>query len=201
MKLFSLAPGARTRARLSLGTISVVVALAACGGDGATSPAGTTPALRKEIVDPAVTASVLLRSRPLTKDMRAIIPVGPAGASFFVPNSGLRITVPPNAVSAPIWLTVTAKRGNLVAYEFGPHGTVFNVPIVITQDLSNTLWRGHEASFEAGYFAGAEQLDAVAGKALINEFLPVQLDAAAQRVSVEVKHFSGYVIATGRTRE
>lgn len=189
---------AMTRAATSLAVLGLVGTVGC--NDGATAPdAATAPAYRKEIVDPVVSASVLLRTRPLTNDRTAMIPVGPAGASFFLPNTGLRITVPPKAVSAPIWLTVTAKRGNLVAYEFGPHGTVFNVPLVLTQDLTNTLWRGTQpASFEIGYFASSAQLDVAGGKADINEFLPLQLDAAAQSISFHVSHFSGYVIATGR---
>ena len=184
-----------------LGFVLTLAAATACQGDGATSPTAATTPPRLEVVNPAVTASVLTRTTPLDADYTVSKIIGPLGGSLSVPG-GLKITVPPLALRRVVILTATALKGNMVAYEFGPHGTVFNVPLVMTQDLRGTSGEGMTgvSTTEVGYFLDRAKLDFASDKASINEFLPASLSVSltGESLTYSVKHFSGYVIVTGR---
>jgi hypothetical protein len=185
-----------------LGLVLTLAAAVACQGDGATAPTATAvPPVRLEVVNPAVTATVLTRTTPLDADYTVSKVVGPLGGTLKVPG-GLTITVPPMALRRVVILSATALKGNIVAYEFGPHGTVFNVPLVMTQDLHGTSGEGMTgiSNIEVGYFLDRAKLDYVSDRASINEFLPASLSVSltGESLTYSVKHFSGYVIVTGR---
>lgn len=180
--------------------LTLVAAVAACQGDGATAPAAAVPPVRLEVVNPSVTAGVLTRTTPLGADYTVSKVIGPLGGTLSVPG-GLTVTVPPMALRRVLIITATALKGDAVAYEFGPHGTVFNVPLVLTQDLTGTSGEGMTSigTTEIGYFLDRAKLDYVSHKASINEFLPASLSLAnGNALTYSVKHFSGYVIVTGR---
>jgi hypothetical protein len=87
-----------------------------------------------------------------------------------------------------------------VAYEFGPHGSVFNVPLAVTQDLRGTTWETLErwAVLEGGYFQARSQLDEATNRAYVDEFLPAVVDARTATLRFAVPHFSGYMVSSGR---
>ncbi len=60
------------------------------------------------------------------------------GGSIEIPQPGLRITVPANALPSDMTITVTAVPGRILAYEFAPHGVVFLKPLTFSQDLRRT---------------------------------------------------------------
>lgn len=190
-------------ARLGL-VLALATAAVACQGDGATAPTAATavPPVRLEVVNPAVRASVLTRTTPLDADYTVSKNIGALGGTISAPG-GLKVTVPPMAVSRTTTFTITALKGGIVAYEFGPHGTVFNVPLAMTQDLRGTSGAGMTsiATTEIGYFLDRTKLDYATRTASINEFLPASLSlsvATGTSLNYSVKHFSGYVIVTGR---
>ena len=186
-----------------LGLVLTLATAAACQGDGATAPkaAPAAPSVRLEVVNPAVSASVLTRTAPLDADYTVSKNIGVLGGTISAPG-GLKVTVPPMAVSRTTTFTITALKGSIVAYEFGPHGTVFNVPLAMTQDLRGTSGAGMTSisTTEIGYFLDRTKLDYSTRSASINEFLPASLSFSLTGTSLTytVKHFSGYVIVTGR---
>jgi hypothetical protein len=97
---------------------------------------------------------------------------------------------------------VAARAGDLVAYEFQPHGTVFAKPIQLTQDLKGTSFYklDNHGTVEAAYFASPEQLDEGTDTALVDEFLPVSADLTNAKLKFDVGHFSGYMLSSGRVR-
>jgi hypothetical protein len=193
------------KARPTLAALAMVAAVVGCNADGATGPAGVTsaptlPAISYEVVSPDVTSPVLNRKHKLAKDRTISLPVDQNGGLFQIPGSGLYIWVPPGAVDGPITLTATALPGRMMAYEFGPHGTHFNVPLQMYQDLGDAqLAPGLDLSkFEVGYFTDKAKLNTQTDQASISEFIPTSIEFSGQFVRFEVSHFSGYVIATGR---
>lgn len=190
-------PSFRTR----LAAVAVCsVFLGGCSADQ-TVPSAPVDRPSLEVVSPARLAGALSRPLPLAVDVVASQTIGPEGGSFGIPAVGLRVIVPPKAVSTPTNFSVRALRGALVAYDFAPHGATFNVPLEVRQDLRTTTWYTLPslATLEAGYFSSLNQVDFVNREALIDEFLPVTADLHGAKVfKFQVRHFSGYLLSTGR---
>ena len=194
----------RTRRVLARAAGSVaaltLVATVACSNDGATAPATPFSEIRKEVVDPAVISPVLKRTKSVRVNRTNHFRIDPKGGWFSIPEAGLYIYVPQGAVSAPLTISAKALTGDLMAYEFGPHGTKFNVPLQMYQDLDLAHITAHTdlSKFEVGYFADENTLDYRTDKVAVNEFIPTAIEFNGRAVRFEVSHFSGYVIATGR---
>jgi hypothetical protein len=181
---------------------------AACSAERVTSPdaAAATPrnGLFSDLfgIVTKISASALTRTTPLYTPVVASFNVTSAGGHYSVPGTGLRIDVPPMAVSAPLKLTVFAVPGPIVAYEFGPSGTKFKRPLRMTQDLRGTNWlTQNPANLEAGYFAKLTDVNTLLGQVLVSEFLNAQVDSATAQLGFDVSHFSGYMISTGRQQQ
>ena len=142
----------------------------------------------------------------LTRDAELLTAYGASalidsiGGVIEVREAGLRVTVPAGAVSGPTRITVTALPGSLVAYEFQPHGIVFQVPITVRQDLGGTNWfrLSNHSQMEAGYFPDASSIDAATGLVQVREFIPTVIDVNSRKAQFQVSHFSGYMLSTGR---
>ena len=188
-----------TRAAIPLTAVTLLVAAAGCSSDVITAP-DSAFVRRDALVTPAV-ATGLLRTKPLLTRQTASATIGPGGGTLSLPEAGLRVVVPMGALSTPTKLSVTANPGVIVAYTFQPHGTVFNAPLVLTQDLTNTAWVGsfwYQPPLKAGYFADESQLTATTTRLYVNEVLPVTTDIrTTPTATFNVYHFSGYIIATG----
>jgi hypothetical protein len=186
----------------TIGAMAVfgLVATVGCSNDGATAPASPRTEIRKEVVDPAIISPVLERKKAIRINRTNHFRVDQKGGWFSIPEAGLYIYVPENAVSAPITISAKALTGDLMAYEFGPHGTKFNVPLQMYQDLSLAHISAHTdlSKFEVGYFADDNTLNYATDRVAVNEFIPTGIVFEGRAVRFEVSHFSGYVIATGR---
>jgi hypothetical protein len=132
-------------------------------------------------------AVVIRRRVPLAQDEVVSQWVGRLGGIIRLPRAGLTVVVPIGAVDRPTRITVTAPAGDLVGYDFQPHGLQFDRPLTITQDLLSTEGLGL-LDLQAVYFEG-ELTPSV--KAL--ERLPVWLLNTLGLYRVE--HFSGYALA------
>jgi hypothetical protein len=188
-----------TRAVGSMAVLGLV-ATVGCSNDGTTAPASPFSEIRKEVVDPAVISPVLERKKAIRVNRTNHFRIDQAGGWYSIPEAGLYIFVPANAVSAPMTISAKALTGDLMAYEFGPHGTRFNVPLQMYQDLDLAHITAHTdlAKFEVGYFADENTLDYRTDRVAVNEFIPTGIVFEGRAVRFEVSHFSGYVIATGR---
>ena len=142
---------------------------------------------------------VLRRSTALEKDVSYTQTVGVYGGRIVVPNTGLTIEVPYGALKSPTAITVTALAGDKVAYEFGPHGLLFAKPVRVTQSLTGTYAENKDVSYEAIYFGPSTDVSLLGGVlCLVLEILHIDLNKTTNSVGFDIRHFSGYLVSTGR---
>ena len=198
----SLSSSTRRALTRAVGSMAVLglVATVGCSNDGATAPASPFSEIRKEVVDPAIISPVLQRKKAIRIHRTNHFRIDQQGGWYSIPEAGLYIFVPANAVSEPLTISAKALTGDLMAYEFGPHGTRFNVPLQMYQDLGLAHITAHTdlSKFEVGYFADENTLNYQTDKVAVNEFIPTGIVFEGRALRFEVSHFSGYVIATGR---
>jgi len=124
--------------------------------------------------------------------------IGPKGGVLNLPSAGLSVVVPAGALSKMTTLSVSARAGQTLSYEFEPHGTQFAVPLRVTQSFGTTgLTSASLSSLHAVYFADESQVNEEQGLVVPTELMNVSVDAANGQVSFEIHHFSGYLFATG----
>lgn len=183
--------------RLGARLLSILV-LAGCARDSATplDPTGV-PAPSASLLGALLPVKGVTRASPLAKDISVSAVIGRNGGTISIPEAGLTLVVPRNAVSSNVKFTATALAGKLVAYEFQPHGIKFAVPLQFTQDLRKTSLIGWLTSplMNAAYFESESQLDQQSGTALVNELLPATVDLLRFRVRFGINHFSGYLVS------
>src|SRR5262245_45105541 len=128
--------------RLSLLAVAIAAVFAsACGSDNPTGPAARrTPSLEPSngLLASPVTVNTLQRKVPLASDIVVSKSIGVLGGTISIPAAGLTVVVPALAVSKTTTFTVRALAGGTVAYEFAPEGAKFLLPLVVTQDFTNT---------------------------------------------------------------
>ena len=191
-----------SRAAASVLALSLALSAAACDGDRSTAT-GPTASVRMQAAAPAAQlGTALKRAVPLQHDVTYSATVGSSGGVIRIPEAGLQLVIPRNALpgGAPITISVTAVAGDAVAYEFEPHGVVFDTPLTAIQDLRGTTWSNNTGNsvLEAGYFASSDDLDVASGTALLSDWFPTTVTATGKRLHWGVPHFSGYVIVTGK---
>ena len=196
--------------RLRLLTLSATITAAllayGCANDSVTAPAstpvaapaGASPSLLGSLLGQTTTVTPLLRKTPITS-VTASATIGPLGGVLALPSAGLTVVVPPLAVTKATKMSVTAVAGSSVAYEFEPHGIKFTVPLVATQSLKGTQAQSggsiNPLSLFAGYFPDSKQITSV------TELLNLDVNVLGQTSVLTIWHFSGYIIATGRSSE
>ena len=195
------------RLRLFTLTATITAALFAygCTNDSVTTPSSAavvapsapSQALLGTLLAQSTTVTPLLRTTPLPADLTSSATIGPLGGVLSVPGAGLTVVVPPLAVQTPTKMSVTALAGSAVAYEFAPHGIKFLVPLVATQSLKGTQAQAggsiNPLSLFAGYFPDPNRVTSV------SELLNLNVNVLGQTSVLNIWHFSGYIIATGRS--
>ena len=145
-----------------------------------------------------IVVSVLERPFALEQDVVWSFDAGPGGAISGNKTVGLSIVVPPGALDRTVRITVRAKQGRVINYQFQPEGLQFAKPVVLTQEVSTSLLGGllgGNRTLKGAYYAAPElQYDPKTGKATVNEFQPTL--TAPGYVSFQIRHFSGYVVAS-----
>jgi hypothetical protein len=183
---------------------AVAFLLAACGHDAPLAPAhdAVMQAPATALVPNEVTVEGLLRTKPLTADIVASAVIGPNGGKIEIYSAGFALIVPKYAVLKNTTFTVKALKGSLVAYEFGPHGSRFLLPLEFKQNLALVDPRRIPSLFVPviGYFANTSDLDQVNGRAKVTELLPgfVVTEVTGKLVKGYITHFSGYMVSSGR---
>lgn len=184
--------------RGAIAAVSVAI-LGACSDQSPVAPVAAAPvAPSAKLLPNPEQVAVIQRNTPLANSITRSASIGLFGGMITIPEAGLKVIIPPGAVLSRTQFTVTAPQGSAVAYEFGPHGARFLVPLVVEQDLRNTnAYRNTEilGSLEAGYFT---DLSKVGLTTLISEILPVLYDPITAKARFAVGHFSGYLLASGR---
>ena len=161
------------------------------------APAASSQVLLGSLLGKNTTVTPLLRTTPLKSAVSASATIGPLGGVLALPSAGLTVVVPPLAVKSLTKMRVTALAGSSVAYEFEPHGIKFTVPLVATQSLKGTQAQSggliNPLSLFAGYFPDSKQITSV------SELLNLNVNLLGQTSVLTIWHFSGYIIATGRS--
>jgi hypothetical protein len=180
------------------------LALAASCASDATAPAPASTTANRLLLGSPQTVSVVRRDTPLAAPLQASATVGLLGGVIQLPGAGLKVVVPPLAVTKSTRITVTALAGDQLAYEFEPHGIHFLTPLLVTQNLNGTSAvnsGGLLSPLIAGYFASTSDLNPLNGTGLVSELLGVVLNLSNKTATFPVFHFSGYLIATGEGRD
>lgn len=143
----------------------------------------------------------ITRNTPLANDVSWSFTVGAGGATSSNAGVGLTISVPSGALSTPTTITVTALKGSAVAYSFEPHGIVFARRVTLTQKLQGTSAGSQLLPMLNGaYFANDDDL-LDNGLALVSEVLSGLLNPLTKTFSFPIEHFSGYLVASGKSRD
>lgn len=180
----------------SLATLAATIATAAvvfaCAND---TPAAPKPTLSPESSALMSTATYtvipLKRNTPLASDIVVSKTIGVLGGTIAIPGAGLTVVVPPAAVLGSTKITVTARAGSAVAYDFAPAGIHFLAPLVVTQSLVGTQGANGLLPTALGYYPNSNNITSV------TELLSVQVNLLNLTAISTVWHFSGYIFATG----
>lgn len=192
--------------------ISAPVALASPAGSILGPSAAKAPPKDPKGMASADTGSfqqAIQRKHALKSDITVTQVIGVKGGTLRIPQAGLTIEFAPGALTMNTPITATALAGSLVAYEFGPHGTQFQAPVTITQDMKQTTIdkKASQAdSLFGGYMPqGAADIngDSVHVSEMHKSDTKVGKDFFGGKVlkstSFVVPHFSGYILISGRS--
>ena len=128
------------------------------GSDSTTSPADTTspppdsvtaaalalasqsppPPPPAQPAPPGPPQPAITRQHALKKSITVTQTIGPRGGQIKIEQAGLTVVFSKGALPQNTTITVTADAGSLISYEFGPHGTQFQAPVAIEQDMQQT---------------------------------------------------------------
>jgi len=189
----------RRLAALALGAL----ALASCGGEHPTLPQLQQSAPDAPAADllGGVTSLVgmngLQRTTPLAVPITVSKAIGADGGTLAIPEAGVTVTVPRGALAATTTITMTARAGTLVAYDFAPHGITFAKPLVFSQQLRGTNATLLSAPLlRLGYYEDASLLTRTGG--LVSELLGGAVNTLTWTFTSTIPHFSGYIVTCGR---
>jgi len=192
----------------------------ACGTDSATAPsAAPAPAAAPTLDAPGASQDLLgglvggltnalgltstngvLRIQPLANPITVTKTIGSSGGVLSIPAAGVTVVVPSGALDRDTEITMTARAGYLLAYDFEPHGVAFNVPLVFSQSLNNTnVGLLGPLSLKLGYYSDPSLLGKTT--ALVSELVQGLTSILTRTFTAPIKHFSGYVVICGRSSE
>jgi hypothetical protein len=191
-----------------LATLALTLAVAACSSDHATAPAtlsAQSAAPSNDLLGGllgtvtntlGLTVNGLQRKTPLAAPITVTKTIGWAGGYLSIPEAGVSVVVPVGALSSPTEITMTARAGSLVAYDFAPHGVTFDRPLVFTQDVRMTN-AGLLSTLKLGYYSDPSLLGSTT--AVVSEIINGVLSWLTGTFTAPIKHFSGYVVLCGRS--
>lgn len=206
------------RSLVTFAGVVAAVAVAACSASESSvtprlSPYGTRPLAAKiQATDSTLmlttteysdSAKVLQRLAPLATDLTVTATIPVSGGTVSIPAAGLTVTFPNKALAVATPITVTAKKGLNLVYEFGPHGTLFQKPVRIQQDLAVTTANlGVTDGLHGAYFDASPDsayIDAQHSTIRVkeNQLGYKEGNSSAGGLSFYVGHFSGYIVAMG----
>ena len=181
-----------------------VVAFAGCSIDQSTSAAARPVAPDSApsadllgLVGSLVSVNGLHRTTPLAQPITVVRTIGIEGGTLGIPEAGVTVTVPRGALTGPTEITMTARAGTLVAYDFAPHGITFKKPLAFSQQLRGTNATLLTAPFlQLGYYKDANLLTRTGG--LVSELLGGVVNSLSWTFTSSIPHFSGYIVTCGR---
>jgi hypothetical protein len=138
----------------------------------------------------------LQRTTPLANPITVHQTIGEKGGILSIPAAGVTVFVPRGALRAPTVITMTARAGSLVAYDFEPHGTTFARPLIFTQRLNGTKVGLVQAPLlRLGYYSDPSLLGQTT--ALVSDLIGGLVNVLTWTFTAPIKHFSGYIVLCG----
>jgi hypothetical protein len=181
----------------------LLLVLVACADAPLPTQAPSSPETAFFSRPPAPGFDAVARLTPLEQELVVSRTIGSAGGRLEIAEAGIVFVVPEGALSVPVAITMTALAGREMAFDFQPHGLRFLKPPTIKLDLRATTAAGHLPALEPTavqgtslerflgvYFTG----DPARGVEPL-EVLPAY--RSRDGVAFDIRHFSGYVCATG----
>jgi hypothetical protein len=184
---------------LAVAALALVTSLAGCA-DPTASDRASAGLPRLGVQSTPIKAVGARRDVPLAADITVSAVIDRTGGAIRIKQTGFSIVFPPYAVDNPVTITVTAKAGNLAAYEFQPHGLRFNQAVKITQKLPNIDPSSPLGGVFLGYYPDPSTLDQTNGTADVTEVLAAEVGLTDNLIRSKIYHFSGYLVATGSWR-
>lgn len=120
--------------------------------------------------------------------------IGPEGGWIVV--SGAVLRVPAGALSQPTSIDVTVPAGDYLQVQFAPHGLLFAAPVRLYVSLDGTPAEDDPALLSDLVLVYVGDALPDGGALVAQEVIPIKVYENGF-ASVEIGHFSGYVIATG----
>ena len=171
--------------------------LAAPAGASSSATATQLSGLTRALSTMLTSVPGLQRNTPLPVSITVQKSIGAAGGYLSIPQAGVTLSVPAGALAAPLTITMTARAGSLVAYDFAPHGTVFAKPLAFVQSLTATNVTPLTAALlQLGYYSDPNNLNSQG--ALVDELRSGTLSTLKTSFTSSIPHFSGYMVAVGR---
>jgi hypothetical protein len=141
-------------------------------------------------------AKGVLRTRPLANAITVHKQIGSKGGVLSIPAAGVTVVVPPGALDRDTDISMTARAGSLLAYDFEPHGTTFKLPLVFNQSLNGTnVGLLGPLSLKLGYYSDPSLLGKTT--ALVSELIQGVFSILTRTFTAPIKHFSGYLVICG----
>jgi hypothetical protein len=147
-----------------------------------------------------VTMSGLQRTTPLAVPLTVVKSIGPEGGTLAIPQAGVTVTVPRGALAATTKITMTARAGTLVAYDFAPHGITFSEPLVFSQQLRATNATLLKAPLlRLGRYQDASLLTKTGG--IVSGLLGGSVTMLSWTFTSSIPRLAGFVVTCGRRSE
>ena len=145
-------------------------------------------------------ANGVLRTVPLSSPITVRKTIGRLGGTLSIPAAGVTVLVPAGALDSDTEITMTARAGYLLAYDFEPHGVTFNRPLVFHHSLKGTnVGLLSPLSLKLGYYTDPSLLGKTT--ALVSEVIGGLTNILTRTFTAPIKHFSGYIVICGRSDE
>ena len=193
-----------------IGALALALTLTACSADQVAAPTqmkaapsepdasllggllGTvTDALRITSAEP------VHRTTPLAVPITVTKEIGYYGGTLSIPEAGVTVIVPRGALMRTTTITMTARAGSLLAYDFSPTGTTFYKPLLFNQSLRGTNVTLLQVPFlRLGYYSNPGLLGELT--ATVSDLLGGVTNLLDWSFNAPIKHFSGYVVICGR---
>lgn len=192
-----------------IGAVALALSLAACSADQVAAPTQTQASpsapsasllggLLGTVTGLLTTQTAVQRTTPLAAPITVSKQIGYYGGTLSIPEAGVTVIVPVGALSRTTTITMTARAGSLLAYDFSPTGTVFNKPLVFRQTLNGTNVTLLQAPLlRLGYYSDPGLLGTLT--ATVSDLLGGVVNLLDWSFTAPINHFSGYVVMCGRS--
>jgi hypothetical protein len=194
-----------------IGALALALTLAACSAEQVSAPTQMNVAptdAQSSLLGGLVgtvtgvlnltTTDAVQRTTPLAAPITVSKEIGYYGGTLSIPEAGVSVIVPRGALMRTTTITMTARAGSLLAYDFSPTGTTFYKPLVFNQSLKGTnVTLLQVPLLRLGYYSDPGLLGELT--ATVSDLLGGVTDLLSWTFTAPIKHFSGYVVICGRS--